>query len=74
MTPISARNIAAGQVRRGAVQFARLPPADPWRPAADGQLAEHLGVAGQPDGRGLARQSSSAGERSPGQARGWRWT
>jgi hypothetical protein len=28
ITPISARNIAAGQVRRGAAQFVRLPPGD----------------------------------------------
>ena len=40
---------APGQLRRGAAQFARLSPANPRRPAADGQFAEHLGVAGLRD-------------------------
>ena len=35
-----------GQFRRRAAQYPRLSSADPWRPAADGQFAEHLGDAG----------------------------
>ena len=40
------RHPQAGQLRRRAAQYARVSSADARRPAADGQLAEHLGHAG----------------------------
>ncbi len=33
-------------IRRRPAEYPRVSPADPWRPAADGELAKHLGDAG----------------------------